>query len=102
MFDCDHDGKRQPVVTKKNKMDYGDESKLFAHLDTSEFCGKDHNDLLSNRVYVQIFRLLIETLQKENDPIVIEETENEYRQKSMRKTFVPWECPSFEAKKSTH
>ena len=84
-FDWDLDGKIRPVVTEKSEIEYGDESKLLAHLDLPD--NQNSEARIKNIYYLpethcKSFKLLIVTPLGVIRLIVTENYENEYCQKS--------------------
>ena len=79
-FDWDFDQEVRPLVTEKIEVDYGDESKLLAYLDSSnhqksEARIKTIYYLTEN--YCKSFKLSIGTPLEENRPGIIEKYEIE-------------------------
>ena len=79
--------KIKPVVTEKSGIEYGDESKLSAYLDSSD---NQNSEAIIKPIYYpndyscKSFNLSIETLLEEIKPVVIEENAIEYRQKPLK------------------
>ena len=78
--------KNQPVFIEKFENEYGDDSKLLAHLDSSENQGAEARIKKSYYLieeYCKNFKLLVENLLGKNEPIVIDDLEIECRHKSI-------------------
>ena len=102
-FDWDLDGKIRPVGTEKIEIEYGDESKLLAHLDLPD---NQKSEARIRDIYYlpethcKSFKLLIVTPLGVIRLIVTQKYENENWQKSRnwKKDFEFWEFQDFGAK----
>ena len=80
--------KIKQVVTEKNELGFGDESKMLAHFDSS--VNQNSDSRIRTIFYLFDFscknsKVSIETLLDEIKPIVIEKFETENRHQSMKK-----------------
>ena len=93
--DWEFDRNIRPFFTEKFEIEYGEESKLLAPLDSSDCQNREARTKTIyslNEHYCISFKLSIKILLEEIKPIVTKKSEIEYRQESM-KTFNFWEWP---------